>query len=171
MENFNSSEGQIQAQVTGKPAAVTVFGVLNIVFGVLGLLISSLIIFGMMTADETRRLVSSYKIFLLVMNVVAFGFSVWLSVLGIGLLGLAKWARRGSIIYACLGILLSVIETGVNVLVLSLNWITVPKEGLPGFIGGMCGGFVGGLIYPVLLLIFMQTAKVKQAFEARERSG
>ena len=33
------------------------------------------------------------------------------------------------------------------------------------------GGLVGGLVYPALLLIFMQTTKVKQAFQSREETG
>jgi uncharacterized membrane protein YfcA len=42
---------------------------------------------------------------------------------------------------------------------------------MPGYIGGTVGGMCGGLIYPVLLLIFMQTAKVKRAFQAREQAA
>jgi hypothetical protein len=41
---------------------------------------------------------------------------------------------------------------------------------LLAFVVGICC-LVGGLIYPVLLLVFMQTAKVKQAFETRGQSG
>jgi len=46
-----------------------------------------------------------------------------------------------------------------------MGWLNVPEAALPGYIGGMCCGLVG-TIYPVLLLIFMQSAKVKQAFAA-----
>jgi hypothetical protein len=59
----------------------------------------------------------------------------------------------------------------LNILALSRGWITPPEGGMPGYIGGTVGGMCGGLIYPVLLLIFMQTARVKQAFQARGQSA
>jgi hypothetical protein len=105
------------------------------------------------------------------MNIVGFGFSVWLLALGIGLLAMKGWARRGSVLYGWLGIILSVTETAVNFLALTLNWITVPAGGQTEYIVGICIGLVGGLIYPVLLLVFMRTAKVKQAFLARGQSA
>jgi hypothetical protein len=148
-----------------KPIPVIIFGVLNIVFGGFGLLFSSLVIFRLTASGETAGTSSTYKIWLLFMNTVGFGFSIWLSILGIGLLKLKNWARRGSVIYACLGILLSVIETGVNFLAIFLHWVTIPQGGLSAYLVGMCIGFVGGLIYPVLLLIFMQTANIRQAFQ------
>ena len=171
MEGNVLSESRIQSQRIRKPTAVIVFGILNIFFAVFGLLVSSLIIFMMISADKVAGPVSMYKKFLWVMNVTGFCFSVWLLFLGIGLLRLAKWARRGSIIYACLGILLFIIETGMNVLVFSFGWVPVPNESFGEFIGGMLIGVVGGFIYPIVLLIFMQTAKVKLAFEAIEWSG
>jgi hypothetical protein len=154
-----------------KPISVTVFGVLNIVFGGFGLLFSSLATFGLVTAGDASKMASTYRIFLLFMNVAGFGFSVWLLTLGIGLLGMRGWARRGSVLYGWLGIILSVTETAVNFLALILNWITVPAGGVSGYIVGICISLVGGLIYPVLLLIFMQTARVKQAFQARGQSA
>lgn len=152
-------------QKVKKPISITVFGVLNIFFGGLGLLFSSLVTFGLVTAGDTSKMASGYKIFLLFMNVVGFGFSIWLLTLGIGLLGMKGWARRGSVLYGWLGILLSITEAAVNFLAISLNWITVPEGGMPEYVAGMCISLIGGLIYPILLLIFMQTAKVKQAFQ------
>lgn len=154
-----------------KPISITVFGILNIVFGGFGLLFSSLAIFGLVTAGDTSKMTSTYRMFLLCMNVVGFGFSIWLLTLGIGLLAMKGWARRGSVLYGWLGILLSVTETAVNFLALVLNWITVPAEGRAEYIVGICISLVGGLIYPVLLLIFMQTAGVKQAFHAWGQSA
>jgi hypothetical protein len=154
-----------------KPTSVTVFGVLNIVFGGFGLLFSSLATFGLVTAGDTSKMASAYKIFLLFMNVVGFGFSIWLLTLGVGLLGMRGWARRGSVLYGWLGILLSIIETAVNILALVLNWVTVPEGGQAEYIVGLCIGLAGGLIYPVLLLIFMQTVRVKQAFYALGQSA
>jgi hypothetical protein len=168
MEEVGSNQSQAPPQIIDKPASVTVFGILNIVFGVLGLMCSPFVILGLVAAGEKTEMASAYKTFLLFMNVAGFGFSALLLVLGIGLLMMKKWARRGSVIYACLAILISIIEMVTNVFALQLNWITIPEGGLPGYLGGVCGGLCGGLIYPILLLIFMQTAKVKRAFHARE---
>jgi hypothetical protein len=85
-------------------------------------------------------------------------------ILGIGLLNLKRWARSGSVIYSCIAIAWSIAGVALNIIAMSMQWITIPEEGLPGFIGGICGGLCGGLIYPILLLIFMQTQKVKNAF-------
>jgi hypothetical protein len=166
MADFEPNSTQVPVQIVEKPTSVTVFGVLNIVFGGMGLLCSPISIFGLVMTGENMKMMAGYKMFLLLMNLVGFGFSIWLIVLGIGLLVMKRWARRGSVIYACLGILLSVIEMGVNVLALALGWVVMSEGELPGFVGGICGGMCGGLIYPILLLIFMQTAKVKQAFSA-----
>lgn len=154
-----------------KPISVTVFGVLNIVFGGFGLLFSSLATFGLVTAGDTSKMASTYKIFLLFMNVVGFGFSVWLLTLGIGLLMFREWARSGSVIYGWLGIILSVTETAVNFFAFVMNWVAVSEGERAEYIVGLCIGLVGGLIYPVLLLIFMQTAGVKQAFQAGGQSA
>ena len=111
---------------------------------------------------------TAYKTFLLFMNTMGFGLSVWLLTLGIGLLMIKKWARRGSILYGWLGITVTILETAVNIIAYKLGWISVGEGELPGYIGGTCGGLIGGLIYPVLLLIFMKTDKVKQAFAGIE---
>jgi hypothetical protein len=150
-----------------KPTSVIVFGILNIVFGIFGMLFSPLTIFALVISSGSEEITEGYEIFLLLMNVVGFGFSIWLLILGIGLLAMKKWARRGSILYAWLGILLSVVEMAVNILARIFGWVTVPESGVAEYIIGICISLVGGLIYPVLLLIFMQTARVKQAFQAR----
>jgi hypothetical protein len=172
MTNFNSSEPQVPVQPIGKPMSVMVFGVLNIIFGGIGLLWSPVSIFGLViSSGASEEITRGYEMFLLLMNLVGFGFSIWLLTLGIGLLIMKKWARRGSVLYGWLGILLSFTETAVNILARIFSWITVPEGGAAGYIVGNCICLVGGLIYPVLLLIFMQTARVKQAFQIRGQSA
>jgi hypothetical protein len=171
MTDFNSSGSQMPVQPIEKPTSVTVFGVLNCVFGGMGLLCTPFSIFGMVAAGKTMEMAPSYKIFLLVSSFIGIGFSIWLLALGVGLLTFKNWARRGSVIYAWITIVWGITAFGLNILALSCGWITPPEGGMPGYIGGTVGGMCGGLIYPVLLLIFMQTARVKQAFQARGQSA
>ena len=163
MENLNSSEGQIQAQVTGKPAAVTVFGVLNCVFGGMGILFAPISIFRLILGSRTMEIVWGYKICLFISSFVGIGFSAWLLSLGIGLLKLKGWARRGSIIYSLIAIVWHIASSVLYLVALSLGWLTMAKGQLLAVVVGIfC--FFGGLIYPILLMIFMQTTKVKRAF-------
>ena len=171
MTDFNPGESQAFMQTVEKPTSVTVFGILNIVFGGLGLLCTPFgLLVGVAAIQKTMEATAAYKMWTLASGIVGIGFSIWLLVLGIGLVTMKRWARGGSVIYACVVIIWNIIGVGMSIAAVSLKWITVPEAGLPGFIGGTVGGMCGGLIYPVLLLIFMQTARVKQAFQAMGQS-
>lgn len=153
-----------------KPTSITVFGVLNCVFGGLGILCTPFSILGLFIGDlipmsemNPIDIEPGYKIFLLVASVLGIGFAAWLLSLGIGLLKFKSWARRGSVIYAWIAIIWGIAGVGINMAALSQGWMSSPEGQLPAMVGGMCGSFVG-LIYPVLLLVFMMTDKVKRAF-------
>jgi hypothetical protein len=153
-----------------KPTSVTVFGVLNCVFGGLGILCAPCSIFGLFIGDlipaneiNPVEIAAGYKIFLIVASVIGIGVAAWLLSLGVGLLQSKSWARRGCVIYGWFAIIWGIIAGGINIAAYSLGWITAPQGQLTGVVGGMCGGFAG-LIYPVLLLIFMQSPRVKQYF-------
>jgi hypothetical protein len=139
--------------------SVTVFGVLNIVFGCIGLLCIPIALFVLAAAGEKMGVSLPFKTWF---RVIGIGFSIWLLILGIGLLKMSRWARRGSVIYAWVRIIWMLIVVGSNFVALS-GWMAVSGGTKPGFLGAVCGGILG-LIYPILLLIFMQTNKVKQAF-------
>ena len=156
-------EGQAP-QAIEKPTSVMVFGILNIVFGGLGLICTPFTLFGLVLAGRTMEMAPAYKIVLLVSCIVSIVFSAWLLTLGIGLLKMKSWGRSGSVIYSIVTIVWGIAGVALNILSLHFGWMTVPEGGLPGFIGGMCGGVVG-MVYPVLLLIFMSTSKVKRAFQ------
>ena len=153
-------------KIVEKPISVMVFGVLNIIFACLGLFFSSMMIRQLATAVRLPGVESRYRLFLMTMNSIGFGFSIWLLALGIGFLKLRKWARNGSVIYECLVILFFIADTGINLLALSFGWIEVPQEEMDDFVIDICLSIGGGLIYPVLLLCFMKTKKVKRAFAA-----
>jgi hypothetical protein len=155
----------------GRPLAALVFGIFNIIFGCIGLVFSSIVIIHILIAWEKSGAALGYRLFLLAANAIGLGFSIWLFTLGMGLLAVRNWARRGSILYGWLGILFFIIESGVNFLAAAFNWLKIPEyagritpEGLREFLIGMGIGAAGGLVYPLLLLIFMQTKKVKEAF-------
>jgi hypothetical protein len=164
-------EGQAP-QAIEKPTSVMVFGILNIVFGALGLICTPFSIlmilfagrFAAMNQAPVMEYAPVYKMILLVSSVVGIGFSAWLLALGIGLVKMKGWGRRGSVIYSIIVIVWGIVGVALNILALHFGWMTVPEGGLPGYIGGMCGGVVG-MVYPVLLLIFMSTSKVKRAFQ------
>ena len=147
-----------------------VFGVLNCVFGGLGILCTPFSILGIFMGDlvpmngNQMQIVAGYKAFLLVTSILGIVIAAWLLSLGIGLLKFKSWARYGSIIYAWVMIAWGILGIGINMLALSRGWITLPQEAMPSY---LIGGMVG-FIYPVLLLIFMQTEKVKRAFAAIE---
>ena len=171
MEESGQNPVIIPPQTIEKPPAVTVFGILSIVFGGLGLICTPFSVLGIFIGDilpmgrASIEMAPAYKIILLVSSIVGIGFSAWLLALGIGLVKMKSWARRGSLIYSVIAIVWTIAGMALNIIAMSMQWINIPKEGLPGFIGGTCGGMVG-MIYPVLLLIFMKTQKVKQAFAA-----
>jgi hypothetical protein len=170
MEDLGQNPVILPPQIIEKPTSVTVFGILNCVFGGLALLCTPFSILGLFVGDilptgqPQMEMAPAYKGVLLVSSILGIGFAAWLLALGIGLLKMKRWARRGSVIYSCIAIAWAIAGVALNIIAMTMQWITIPEQGLPGFIGGICGGLCGGLIYPILLLIFMQSAKVKRAF-------
>jgi len=171
METFNQTGQQVPTEPAERPTAVTVFGILNCVFGGLGLLCTPFSVFFLILGERTMEIVPGYKIYLLITSVVGLGFSAWLLSLGVGLLKFKTWARRGSVIYAIIMIIWGIVGAGLNIVALSSGWMTAPQQEMPAMFCGMTCGGIAGLIYPVLLLIFMNTGKVKQAFAQLEARG
>jgi hypothetical protein len=129
-------------------------------FSILGIFIGDLI---PMSEMNPLEMTPGYKMFLLVTSILGIGISAWLLSLGIGLLKFKPWARRGSIIYGWFGIIWGIVGGIIGLMAISQGWISSPQGQMPAMASGMCGSFVG-LIYPVLLLVFMMTDKVKRAF-------
>jgi hypothetical protein len=153
-----------------RPTSVTVFGVLNIVFGALGVLgmifsIASFFILpdnGKNPVIEITRHSPGYAAWMKI--AIPLGFLVCGVVIaaGIGLLKLKNWGRGLSVGYA-----IYAIASGLLGGVLNYIFIMQPlleqasqKRGpdAAGLVGAAVGGTFGsciGMIYPVLLLIFM----------------
>ena len=164
-----------------RPAAVTVFGVLNIVFAGLGIIgvLGSLVLFlpSVANAGNGNPVIKiihdnpAYAAWLKISIVLGLAGCGVLLAAGIGLLKLLPWARTLSIVYAIYAMVMSIIGSVVNYFMLTQPMLAEAhgKSGaeagaaIGGAIGGMLGGCFG-LIYPVLLLIFMMRANVKAAF-------
>lgn len=156
-----------------RPTSVTVFGVLNLVFSVLGLVgiaFSALVLFAIpqQAAIAVNSVPDGWMIFSLAWGVLA---AIVLFVSGIGLLLLRPWGRLAAIGYSIAAIAMSAAG-------LVVHWLfvvrpvfaafngpgeTVPPEAVGAAIGGLFGGCIGP-IYPVLLWYFMTRPGVAAAF-------
>jgi hypothetical protein len=145
-----------------RPTAATVFGVLNMVFAALGLC-------GLLMSAA----VWTFTIVSLGLGFVA---TIVLAISGIGLLQLRPWGRYLAIGYSLFAIIQAVVGTIVNwVFLVAPMMERAGEAGVQGqaamgaAIGGVLGGCIG-LIYPVLLLIFMYRPNMIAAFHPQQAS-
>jgi len=179
--DFNTKNYKIMQ----RPTSVTVFGILNIVFAVFGIcgvvgIVTMFMMMGMnlnnpaFQNNPTMQAIQDspvYAAWLKISVVLGLAASSVLLAAGIGLLKLKPWARMLSIAYSIYGIISLIIGTAVNYIFLvqpMLEKVHVDQGpeaagAIGGAIGGMFGGCIG-IIYPVLLLIFMTRPKVTAAF-------
>ncbi len=160
-----------------KPTSVTVFGVLNIAFGLMGLCgvaFSSVIFF--IPADAAGpnpilQLMEEYPLYRTFMMVsVGLGLiaTLVLIVAGIGLMQFKAYGRLLSLGYAFYAIVSGLVGTVVNFVFVVMPLMEKLGDGpeAAGAMGGMIGGTIGGLIgliYPGLLIYFMTRPNVVQA--------
>jgi hypothetical protein len=169
-----------------RPASLIVFGILNILFGVLGLCGtagSAAMFLVELPSDpavpnpvlELLKTDATYRLFMQVALVLGGLMALVLIVAGIGLLLAKGWGRTLSIGYAWYAILAGILGMIVNWMYLIQPTMAAMKDAqgpaAMGALGGLIGGLLGGLfslIYPILLLIFMNRKALRQAVEARE---
>jgi hypothetical protein len=169
-----------------RPTVVTVLGVLNIVFGGLGLLTSLVNLIlpntplyrqlgkGNMAIDFMNRS-EAFQSYMQVASILGVVGSVVLIVAGIGLLKMRPWSRPLSIAYAVFAIVSGIVGTVVTyqtVFVPMIEQAATPQERIiatSASIGGIGGGFAG-LLYPVALIFLLLRKTVGAAFsQARAR--
>ena len=167
-----------------RPVSVTVFGILNIVFGVLGLcgmLVTVVILFSPEMAKDNPALaamqtIPAYHAFMVVSLGLGTIASLVLIVAGIGLLMSQGWARVLSIIYGWYAVVFGIIGMVFNlVYVIPVMTKNMGNQGNPqavgaavgGMIGGVCGGVIG-MIFPVVLLVFMYRRNVVAFFRNQQ---
>ncbi len=175
-----------------RPTSVTVFGILNIVFAVFGFcgVLGIVAVFMMLGTNlnnpafqnnPTMQAIQdspAYATWLKISVVLGVFVSIALLAAGIGLLRLKPWARTLSIAYGIYGIVSVIIGTVVNYFFLIQPMLEKAhgEQGpeaagaIGGAIGGMFGGCIG-IIYPVLLLIFMTRPNVTAAFRQQSPEG
>lgn len=157
-----------QIKPINRPMAVWVFGILNIVLGCYFLVRIGLPRYKMIAwCFKNPENITGVTISSLLLFVVGIFLIIWLIMLGYGLLTMKRWARRGSIIYAWIMIAFA----GIAIIAIIESTITSWPDSLRVLRNSMSihnGRAVIIWIYYILLLIFMKTAKVREAFEKVE---
>ena len=161
---MNDSE---QTQQFRKPTSIYVFGIMNIVFGLYGLIrIIYPGYYAIMTLINVRvnpENILGPGALILTLLAVGIGLSVWLTSLGIGLLTMKKWARRGCVLYT--GIQIFLIVTALFLLLIYRAVINMPPpKDICVFLNARYALALIYWLYLILLLIYMKSSKVKQAF-------
>jgi hypothetical protein len=164
----------MQQNEARRPTTLTVFGILNIVFGGLGLMctpISLLILFFGNMQDPGSRIMRESRLFVTwtaIASPLGFIMAGVLLAAGIGLLSCRNWARLASIVYGIYGIVMGIAGGIITAVTVAAPLLQVHTQGpqAAGAIGGAIGGIAGsccGLGYPIVLLIFMMRPGVKAA--------
>lgn len=170
MDESESNAVRELIQPVSKPVSVTVFGVFNCVFGGLGLIYIPLsLVIGIWSLYMTMQLNNEFAVCSAFMASVNIVFSIWMIILGVGLLKMKKRARRGAVMFSAAFIVWLFIAVIANIVMVFIGWVQMDEGRLYLFIFEMYISLCSGLVYPILLLIFMKTPKVKSAFAAKER--
>jgi len=167
-----------------RPGVVTVFGVLNIVFGALGLIgicCSLPAILGAHAGGGPVARVMGhapvYRIWAIFSIATGFLAAPALIAAGIGLLAMKSWGRVVTIIYSIYAIAFGLIGTLMNLIFLVPPLLRMAERHhgpeAAGAVGGAIGGTVGGclaLAYPIVALIFMLRPRVAAALRPPVRN-
>jgi hypothetical protein len=152
-----------------KPTAITVFGVLNLVFGVLGAcgVVFSLVSLFMATPGtnpvyDVMRSSVVLVYWTYASSLIGGVLTLVLCIAGIGLLMDKAWGRLASLAYGGATILFGLLGILMNAIFLFPAMLELADSSRPEVAGGVIGGVVGGvagscigLVYPVLLIVFM----------------
>lgn len=155
-----------------RPTSITVFGILNIVFGILGVF-GLLITFasGMATSEEAFPFMDQnpvMEIWFNASNALGAVFTVVLIASGVGLLYMRPWARTASIVYAVYAILGSLVGVALTVTYVFLPMRYEMEGGEVIMWSAIVAGVVGAVvscIYPALLWYYMTRPRNIAALE------
>lgn len=160
-----------------RPASITVFGILNIVLGALGIVAPfvSIALSGLLKNDPVFRLMQENEGFQLYQKVaipIGLVVSIALLICGVGLLRLRPWARLWAIIYSYYVIVASVVNPVISYYVYLRPMMEQMDDLEPQMqamfkvttVAGLVGGACFAVGYAVLLLIFMNRRPARLAF-------
>lgn len=174
---YSATPGQ-PVMAVAKPVSLTVFGIINLVFGILGICgiagsgVQMFVLRNQPGIEnpifEIMQQNSIYFAFMIASLGLGSIATILLIIAGVGLLNGKPYGRSCSIFYAGYAIVSGIIGIGMNFVFLvqpMLENINDMADGpeKAGAIGGAIGGTLGGacgLIYPIILLIFMLRAPV-----------
>ncbi|MCE5186754.1 MAG: DUF4339 domain-containing protein [Planctomycetaceae bacterium] len=146
----------------GRPTAVTVFGIINIVFGGLGLLSIPLVVVAMLIPKAGGTAIApsqSMQMFLFLSYGVRLVLSCVLLAGGIGLLNRRNWARQITYCYGWFTIAWVVFSVTASIIIANLTPAATGSEArfaaMAGVVGGVCGGIIGS-IYPIFAVVYMR---------------
>ena len=144
------------------PGAIKVFGILNIVFGSLGLLCMPVSLIGYPLAAKQFGDSPLMMSWLLISMIVSLVGAVVMLVSGIGLCKQKSWARKLAVYYAVFACFMSLIGAAVVMSSFSTSAAVAGPERIGGMIGGVLGALFG-MTYNVLLIVFLTKKPVKEA--------
>ena len=149
-----------------KPGSIKVFGILNVVFGAIGLICGG---FGFLTlvvmqsssemGDAIQSAMSAQYSGGYMTAVIGLLLNIFLLTCGIGLLKERNWGRTWSLGYAVLGIIHTVGG--------AIGAVIFAQAG-PAAMGAGFGAIIGtaiGVIYPICILIFLTRPNVVEALK------
>jgi len=170
-----------------RPVSTLVFGILNLVFAAWGLLALAMMAAMMFSSapgaagNPVIKLMQDspgYMLFMKASAILGLAAIIVLALAGVGLLLLKNWGRQLSIVYAVYGIFATIVGFAVN-----YSFVTAPllekASTMPSgpekaaLLGGAYGGLIGGcagLIYPIILLIFMFRPNVVAALKGKKNA-
>jgi hypothetical protein len=171
-----------RSSAANRPAAILVFGILNLLFGILGLfgVVFTLVSLRPQAAVNNQLLAAmqanpAYMLFMHISMGLGFLAAIALLIAGVGLLRAKPWGRTISLGYAVYTMLATVTGVVANSLMI---WRPMWKQvgNMPdieryGFIGGIIGGALGlvfGLSYGIAIWYFMTRPKVIAALNVEE---
>ncbi|MBS0209484.1 MAG: hypothetical protein JSS27_11060 [Planctomycetes bacterium] len=176
-----------QLQPSSKSVIPTVFGALNIVMGLLGLLgaavgIASLFFWDVLKNDPSIKIMRAsavLRVFGITVPVLSLLASIALLAAGVGLFQMRDWGRRVTIGVAWYDIAKTVLTL---VLYTPLFWVPLYEHAQTvedraqrfGLIGGIFGGIIGifiALIFPVCALYFLTRPNVIATLEGARDPG
>ena len=166
MTDLGPEQSQVPPQNIKSPTAIWVLGTLGIVHGLFHLFRMSRTTYN--TVIEMQKYPETTRwaiIFVLISTAFAACFWIWQIIVGWGLFKMKKWSRRWALIYAWIQLVLNIAITFYSTIIIFTGLINPPQGRWPFWFIYM-QMMLMALIYPILLLIFMQTKKVKQAFSA-----